>query len=442
MGPGIALEIRNFCRLGLPKNVERKKPVFACVTTLIAVCSLCVAPASAQQLATEPQVIASQAGVPSLIRFTGTAQDVNGNPLAGLVGITFSIYSEESGGSPLWVETQNVQADKNGHYAANQFLEYSGTVWACTTVGTDMGGITDVVAGTDLTGGGTSGKVTLNVDTTKVPQLAAANTFTANQTVSGSVTAMLSANGVALSGASPNVGVYGASSGASTTGMGRGQAGVWGDTGGASGDGFYGVVGTADKNSAGLFLNNGTFTTLLVQNSGSGDAMQASTAGNVGIYSQAAGPSIEGSNLGSTAIWGDTGAAAGAGFSAVLGTADDNVAGYFVNNALDVPALAATNDSTNRLSIVFQTFANFGECIIDVSGNLNCSGGGVGSGLHEWWHAKSCAVCHAIPGKLVRGCRFRTTRQRLRTRRARPDFRANSKRRGWLPRVSDSEGRF
>jgi hypothetical protein len=35
-----------------------------------------------------------------------------------------------------------------------------------------------VIAGTDLTGGGSSGNVTLNLDTTKVPQLGANNTFT------------------------------------------------------------------------------------------------------------------------------------------------------------------------------------------------------------------------------------------------------------------------
>ena len=39
--------------------------------------------------------------------------------------------------------------------------------------------ITGVTAGTDLTGGGNSGNVTLNLDTTKVPTLAGANTFTA-----------------------------------------------------------------------------------------------------------------------------------------------------------------------------------------------------------------------------------------------------------------------
>jgi hypothetical protein len=70
---------------------------------------------------------------------------------------------------------------------ANQILQYSGTAWNCATAG--IGTITGVTAGTNLTGGGTSGSVTLNVDTSKVPQLKAANTFTGNQTVNGRVTA-------------------------------------------------------------------------------------------------------------------------------------------------------------------------------------------------------------------------------------------------------------
>jgi len=644
MRPGIALEIRNSFLLGLLKNVERKIPVVACVMISTAVCVLCVAPAFAQQLATEPQVIASQAGVPPLIRFTGATQDVNGNPLAGLVAITFSIYAEESGGSPLWVETQNVQADKNGRYAAllgatkpgglplelfssgesrwlgvqtegqaeqtrallvavpyalkasdaetigglppsafvlanqvqsasnttrtgaapsassasapnadtsknftplvnadvtgkgvvdfipmwdttsdivdsmifqktseigigttapaatldvngksdirdtltlfpkgtdsalavngtafkisqtgevtfiagqtfpdagaitgittaagsglsgggttgtlslkvpaagitdamladskitlnattagglvvpgamtlgdtytiglktcaaNQFLEYSGTVWTCTTVGTDMGGITDVVAGTDLTGGGTSGKVTLNVDTTKVPQLAVANRFTANQTVIGSVSAVSIDPGAALFGQSNinAVGVYGASAGASATGAGRSQVGVWGDTGGASGDGFYGVVGTADSNSAGLFLNNGTFTTLLVDNLGGGEAIEAITAGNVGIYSQAPGQSKLAASINpGTGIWGDTGAPANSGFAGVLGTADENSAGSFENNGADSYTVTVSNLATNGAALVFLASGSKGFCEFDGSGDLNCTG--------------------------------------------------------------------
>jgi hypothetical protein len=58
-----------------------------------------------------------------------------------------------------------------------------------TFPGTGNGTITGVTAGTDLTGGGSSGSVTLKVDTTKVPELSAANNFTANQTVTGNITA-------------------------------------------------------------------------------------------------------------------------------------------------------------------------------------------------------------------------------------------------------------
>jgi hypothetical protein len=70
--------------------------------------------------------------------------------------------------------------------ATSQILQYTGTAWVCVAP-TGTGTITGVIAGTDLTGGGTGGKVTLNLDTTKVPQLSAANVFAANQTVNGSL---------------------------------------------------------------------------------------------------------------------------------------------------------------------------------------------------------------------------------------------------------------
>ncbi len=54
-----------------------------------------------------------------------------------------------------------------------------------TFPGTGSGTIPGVTAGTALTGGGTSGKVTLNLDNTKVPLLAAANVFTNNQAIIG-----------------------------------------------------------------------------------------------------------------------------------------------------------------------------------------------------------------------------------------------------------------
>jgi hypothetical protein len=55
--------------------------------------------------------------LPRLVRFGGIVKDLNGKPITGVVGITFALYSEQSGGAPLWIETQNVTADGNGHYA-------------------------------------------------------------------------------------------------------------------------------------------------------------------------------------------------------------------------------------------------------------------------------------------------------------------------------------
>jgi trimeric autotransporter adhesin len=72
---------------------------------------------------TQAQTAASNAGptstqVPRLIKFSGLAQDETKKPLNGVVGMTFSLYKDQQGGSPLWVETQNIQADATGHYTA------------------------------------------------------------------------------------------------------------------------------------------------------------------------------------------------------------------------------------------------------------------------------------------------------------------------------------
>lgn len=53
--------------------------------------------------------------------------------------------------------------------------------------GTGAGTITGVTAGTALTGGGTTGTVTLNLDATKVPLLQSGNTFTGAEKFSGNV---------------------------------------------------------------------------------------------------------------------------------------------------------------------------------------------------------------------------------------------------------------
>jgi hypothetical protein len=58
----------------------------------------------------------TESALPRLVRFGGMVKDLDGRPPAGVVGITFALYSEQSGGAPLWLETQNVNADSNGHY--------------------------------------------------------------------------------------------------------------------------------------------------------------------------------------------------------------------------------------------------------------------------------------------------------------------------------------
>jgi hypothetical protein len=61
-------------------------------------------------------VIVAAAQLPRLVKFSGTLKDSNGNPLTTITGVTFALYSQQNGGAPLWLETQNVQPDKSGHY--------------------------------------------------------------------------------------------------------------------------------------------------------------------------------------------------------------------------------------------------------------------------------------------------------------------------------------
>jgi trimeric autotransporter adhesin len=55
---------------------------------------------------------------PPLIQFSSVATDEGGNTLSGVVNITFSLYSSQQGGEPLWTETQNnVPLGATGNYS-------------------------------------------------------------------------------------------------------------------------------------------------------------------------------------------------------------------------------------------------------------------------------------------------------------------------------------
>jgi hypothetical protein len=87
---------------------------------LALVCVLFGVGASAQQSGASD--LTSAAGtvgssVPRLVRFNGTLQDGTGKPLAGPVDVTFELFTQQSGGEPLWWETQTVQVDAQGRYS-------------------------------------------------------------------------------------------------------------------------------------------------------------------------------------------------------------------------------------------------------------------------------------------------------------------------------------
>src|SRR5580704_18670473 len=82
--------------------------------TLFSVMISVFASGQTQQAPTQASVAP---GVPRLVKFSGVLKDASGNLLTNTVGLTFAIYSEQTGGVPLWQETQNIQFSQ-GRYTA------------------------------------------------------------------------------------------------------------------------------------------------------------------------------------------------------------------------------------------------------------------------------------------------------------------------------------
>ena len=54
---------------------------------------------------------ATSPATPTLIKFGGTI-----NSASGTLNVIFALYAEQTGGAPLWLETQKVNLDAKGHY--------------------------------------------------------------------------------------------------------------------------------------------------------------------------------------------------------------------------------------------------------------------------------------------------------------------------------------
>ncbi len=136
---------------------------------------------------------------------------------------------------------------------SGQLLKWSGSAWACAVDLTTLGTITGVTAGTDLTGGGSSGNVTLNLDTTKVPELSANNSFTGNESVAGDLSVTdLAVGDTAISALAADV--SSANKGISGVALGPSGTGVFGDA--ENGSAAIGVWGMSASGYAGQFTGN------------------------------------------------------------------------------------------------------------------------------------------------------------------------------------------
>jgi hypothetical protein len=248
--------------------------------------------------------------------------------------------------------------------ATNQVLQWNGAAWACANSTGGGGTITGVTAGTDLTGGGTSGNVTLNLNTgalnSTYAQLSAANTFSANQTMNGNLSvagnvsaghigaeistgsaailgydsssggavgvAGLSNNGQGVSGTSnTSYGVYGLSSGSwgvygqslvsdGVYGVGP-NVGVYGSGSSSSGFGVYGngltgVAGISNGNYVGVYgssSGSGSYGVFGSDSSGTGVYGSGSYGvygtGTIGVYGVSTGGSNPGVYAQATGGW-------------------------------------------------------------------------------------------------------------------------------------------
>jgi trimeric autotransporter adhesin len=62
--------------------------------------------------------MASAQTPPRLVQFTGAVRPAEGPVQAGQVSVTFAIYADSEGSTPLWHETQAVRVDAEGRFAA------------------------------------------------------------------------------------------------------------------------------------------------------------------------------------------------------------------------------------------------------------------------------------------------------------------------------------
>ena len=94
----------------------RKASRFIAIALALVACANLAWSQQSVQAQAQQSVANDGVPVPPLVSFSGVLADIHGKPLTGVAGVTFRLFKEQQGGTPLWVEIQNVQPDENGHY--------------------------------------------------------------------------------------------------------------------------------------------------------------------------------------------------------------------------------------------------------------------------------------------------------------------------------------
>src|SRR5690348_2541577 len=83
----------------------------------VSVAALSLLPATVLLAQNTQHTVNTTTAVPRLVRINSSFHPATAVTAGQIESVVFSIYSEESGGSPLWQETQNITLDSDGHYS-------------------------------------------------------------------------------------------------------------------------------------------------------------------------------------------------------------------------------------------------------------------------------------------------------------------------------------
>ena len=241
-------------------------------------------------------------------------------------------------------------------------------------------GITKITAASPLTGGGTTGNVTIGLsasalETTLSPiyaQLKASNYFTSSATFAGPITGNSGNTMYAIQGNT--------SSGFGVEGMATGTDG-YGIDGYTTGNGGVGVYGNSDGGAD----SNGNYPIGVLAHALEGFGMKSVVDEPMDNYAAVLGLNGGGSSTYSylkgfedvsAGVWGDGTDNNNVSFSiGIVGTAETSYGGYFLNNSVNNPTVYATNENAGGSGLFKTLMATSpqGTCGVG-GGSLTCTG--------------------------------------------------------------------